>query len=373
MNRIGVSIYMLAVALLAAVCMFAVNAALQPVAPPLKKVLIIGDGNLERWSQVAAGAQAAAHHFGLDVCFETPTSGNSCRDQSDLLCNVDLGPYDGVALYPVDAESQRDLVNDLAGKTKLVTIGRDCNESQRLCHVGFCQDGAGRKVAYIVREMLPIGGQVALLHSSGAANSNVRERLEGFREAWEEWNAGYSPGEAPIVDLHVDSDNVAKTVQDLAHVLQNPKIATIIAFDPLASDLVADALAQTTRSQLLKVVAFEPTSKVLDAIENGRVSFALYDDPYRQGYEAVERLSLYCRGDQSALPVPGRGSASLFGEIVDKENLASFRRRTGRLSDSARYTAVRTKESRRNLDFTIPFANTLGEMFHLPFVASVLE
>lgn len=373
MSRVGLLASVATVLLLAGVCMFALNTALQPVAPPLTKVLLVGDGNTEEWSSVTAGALAAALHFGLDVRFESPQQSDARNEQSRLLSEVDLSSYAGVAVSPVNSELQCDLVNDLADGTKLVTYGKDCGNSRRLCHVGYYQDSTGRMVAHIVRQNLRPGGQVAILRSSDAANSNVRERLEGFRAAWEEWNVGHPSGEVSIVEVLIDSRNETQASQDLARAVQSPRLATVVAFDQSASDLVADTLAHAVHSNLPNVIAFEPTAKVLDAIESGRVSFTVYNDPYRQGYEVVERLSMYCTGDETALPVPGHGSSALFGEIVDKHNLAEFRRRTGRLPEPARVTAAQTKTSTLNLDAKTLIPNTLGETLHLPFFASVLE
>lgn len=373
MNRPGIAAYTIIVVLLAAVCMFALNSALQPVAAPLRKVLIIGDGRTETWPSMTAGARAAALQFGLDVCFERPKPGDSCNDQSRLLSELDLSPFAGVAVSPVNPDTQCDQINDLAGRTNLVTFGKDCDKSRRLCHVGYYQNGTGRMVAHIVHQTLQPGDQIALLHISDTANSDVRERLEGFRAAWEEWDVGHPSGEVSIVEVLIDSRNETQASQDLARAVQNPRLATVIAFDQSASELVADTLAQTVHSNLPNVIAFEPTAKVLDAIESGRVSFTVYNDPYRQGYEVVERLSMYCTGDETALPVPGHGSSALFGEIVDKHNLAEFRRRTGRLPESARVTAAQARTSTLSLDVESLIPMTLGEILHLPFVASVFE
>lgn len=373
MSRIGLLTSVATVTLLAGVSMLTLNTALQPVAPPLKKVLIIGDGNLEQWSSLKAGARAAARHFGLDVCFKTPEPGDTCNEQSRLLNELDVSPYAGVAVSPVNPELQCDLVNDLADRTKLVTFGRDCDNSRRLCHVGYYQDSTGRMVAHIVCRTLRPGGQVVLLHSSASTDSEIRERLDGFRAAWGEWEAGYPPHAIPIIDVLIDSENETQAAQDLARFVRDPRVATIVACDQPASDLVADTLAKAAQSHPPIVVAFEPTAKVLDAIESGRVSFTIYNDPYRQGYEVVERLSMYCTGDETALPVPGHGSSALFGEIVDKHNLSEFRRRTGQLPESARVTAAQARPSTLSLDVETLIPKTLGEILHLPFFASVLE
>jgi ABC-type sugar transport system substrate-binding protein len=73
------------------------------------------------------------------------------------------------------------------------------------------------------------------------------------------------------------------------------------------------------------VLAFDSSAAVFDAIEDGRVCSAIVDDPYRDGFEAVERLAMYARGDEFSLPIAGFGNVPLTGEVVRKENLASFR------------------------------------------------
>jgi ABC-type sugar transport system substrate-binding protein len=105
-------------------------------------------------------------------------------------------------------------------------------------------------------------------------------------------------------------------------------LALLVAFDTKSAESALKAMATWPESKRIPIVAFDPSAVVLDAIEDGRVTSALLNDPYQDGYEAIERLAIYSRADEAALPIPGFGYIPRNGEIIRKANVADIRRRT---------------------------------------------
>jgi len=77
------------------------------------------------------------------------------------------------------------------------------------------------------------------------------------------------------------------------------------------------------------------------------VDFAINDDAYRDGYEAVKQLARYCRSGPTELPAAGHGNIRLCGEVVHKTNLADFRRRTQPRPVRAIAAVAQLKQSQR--------------------------
>ena len=178
---------------------------------------------------------------------------------------------------------------------------------------------AGAKAAWIARRELTRDGQIALLTTAASSGQDeiVRERLTGFQEVW----ATHADNAAhyPIMVVPVDADG------SLSKTLSNPKLALIVAFDVEAAELAIKATASRPESERIPIVTLDTSEIVLDAIEDGRVSSAVFNDVYEDGYEAVRRLAMYSREDEAGLPTPGCGTFPRNGEIVSRSNVADVR------------------------------------------------
>lgn len=331
MNRFKIAGCFFIVTLLTATCMYALNAVLEIPVGPRPRVLFIGSGTGEYWQRTLAGARAAARELGIELHAETPTPNNLVDQQMAIVRKFNPADYDGVAFSPADPESQLELINDLARRTKLVTVDKDCDKSQRLCHVGFCQVTAGVRAACLVRAELSRPGKVPLLttkFSDVALNVSVSERLAGFKEQWTMQDGLDRSKSCSIIEAAVDSKNFEQLSHALSATMADPELAFIVAFDTGATEFAISALATLPRKRCVPIIAFDHSGAIFDAIDDGRVYSAIFDDPYRDGYTAIERIGVYTRDSADALPVPGHGRFPLVGEVVRKENLADFRRRT---------------------------------------------
>lgn len=285
------------------------------------RVLLVGHADGDQWQRLLSGARAAAKDYSVDLRTEEPTVESAAAQQSAWLQSLSTADCDGMVVAMEEPASQVELVNDLAKRTKLVTIGNDTKNSRRLCHVGFNQNGAGFKVAWMARQAISHEGDVVLLTSEASDSQSkiVRERLAGFQDGWEASDGGVS--RHPVVIIAVGDGS------GLSQALANPKLALIVAFDVASAEAAIRATASQPDSACTPIYALDSSNAILDAIEAGRVSLALLNDPYEDGYEAVGRAAKYCHADDLSLPSPGCGSALRSGEIVEKSNVAEIRSR----------------------------------------------
>ena len=288
----------------------------------LPRVLLICSATDEAWQRTLVGAREAAKEFGVELRAEAPAPDQTVEQQSELVRKIHPAEFAGIAISPEDAAAQVEVINDLASRTKLVTIGNDAENSKRLCHVGFCQTNAGAKAASMVREGLTRPGQVVLLTTVASTGRNeiVRERLAGFQEKWAE-DRDYA-SKYPAIAVSIDGND------SLLEALADPKLALIVAFDVEAADSVIKATSAWTESKRIPIIALDTDEMILAAIEDGRVWSAVFNDPYEDGYEAIHRLAIYSRDDETSLPGPGGGSIRRSGELVRKADVADVRRRT---------------------------------------------
>ena len=310
------------VSTLVATCMYALTTTLKPPLGHPSRMLLVGSDVNENWQRTVAGARAAAQELGVELMVQTPTPEKLTDHQASIVRRINPADYDGVAISPAGPKLQVELLNDLAGRTKLVTVDRDDRELQRLCHVGYSQMNAGHLVAHLVGEQIKHRGKIVLLattFSDDVQNSNVCDRLAGFKEIWGPCGQDETMP-CPVVEVNTDSDLTATLV--------DPGVATIIALDSKAAESALKALAVISNPRPVPIFSFDLNNVILDAIEDGRVRSGIFDDPYRSGFYAIQRLGAYRRTDKDSLPVPGYGTYFLVSEVVTKENVADFRRRT---------------------------------------------
>jgi ABC-type sugar transport system substrate-binding protein len=155
----------------------------------------------------------------------------------------------------------------------------------------------------------------------------VNERLAGFKEIWGQCGQ-VDEMPCPILQVATDPTNLEPVSQDLSATVADPELAFIVAFDSKAAECALKALASRSETRRVPIIAFEPNQAIFDGIDDGRVCSAIFDDPYRSGFTAIQRLGLYRGAVKDTLPVPGYGSFFLASEVVHKENLADIRRRT---------------------------------------------
>ncbi len=311
-----------AVATVFLVCgVYAVNTFVKNTNEEKPRVLMISSVSGEPWQRTLVGARAAAKEFGVELRTEAPASNQTAEQQSEYVRSIRAADFDGIAISAEDPASQVELINDVAKHTKLVTLGKDTEGSKRLCHIGFDQIGAGAKAAWFARCKVEHAGQIMLLTTAAPSSQSeiVRQRIVGFQEGWSRYAESAGPYSMVTVSIGADANGATK--------LSNPKVALIVAFDVEAAESAIAAAASQPEAERIPIIALDTSEIVLDAIEDGRVSSAVFNDAYADGYEAIQRLALYSREDEAGLPTPGFGTIPRCGEIVQKSNVADVRGR----------------------------------------------
>ena len=328
MNFVKTAGTVLFLAVFVAAGMYGLTTTLDPHPHPHARFLFVASASGEWSERTVEGARAAAEKLGIELDVLTPGATSSANQQaalSERLCHTN---YDGVALSPADAKSPLELINDLARHAKLVTLDHDCDGSNRLCHFGYSQFNAGAVAARLAEGRMPPPGKVAILsttHSDATAQQRVGERSAGFADSWKSDN--YRAMYRPIVEVTLDATGRSTNSNSLAATLADPNLAMIIALDVESAESALAALATLSVARRVPMITFDPNETIFDAIQDGRVTCAVFDDPYRSGFAAIEKLGVYSSGGRYAIPIPGRGTYVLANEVVSAQNLTEVRRR----------------------------------------------
>ena len=330
MSRSRVALWSVLLVALAGAIGYRLSELRQPPPPPPVTIAFVTGGDAGYWTMTVNGAQAAARNDRVDLKLQMPADNESVEQQNELLTKLDLAKLDGVAISPLDAEGQTELINKIGEKTKVVTFDSDAPDSKRLSYIGTSNFSAGRTCARLVNEALPQGGKVAVLLAN-LTKDNLRDRKSGFEERIAQYADDVEPGAAPkyvVVDYLLDNGSPEKCVANIRDTLsKHADLACFVGMNATHGPLLVKTLDEAGKLGQIKLVTFDVADETLEGIESGHIYATVAQDPYQFGYKAVSVLASLARGDETGLPIVGKGSLSVSAEPVNQSNLAEFRTR----------------------------------------------
>src|SRR5262245_32098814 len=96
------------------------------------------------WTIAEKGAKDAAADPKIDVNVEVRMPPKGVEDQKRMVQELLAKNVKGIAISPIDADNQGDLMEEIATRTNLITHDSDAPKSKRLCYIGIDNYQAGR-------------------------------------------------------------------------------------------------------------------------------------------------------------------------------------------------------------------------------------
>ncbi len=263
------------------------------------------------WDLVRKGAKTAAAKDNVDLVYAADPSASG---QADLVQNAIDQKVDGIAVTLADPDAMRSVVAE-AQRHHIPVVGlnsgiEDWKGMKLLEYFGQDEGIAGRAFG---ERLNRLGAKHALcvIHEQG--NVGLQERCAGLKKAFK--------GRTDL--LYVNGSDMPSVKSTLTAKLQQDhsidEVATLGApFALTAVQAVADAHSKA------KVATFDLNKDMVAAIKGGTVQFAVDQQPYLQGYLAVDGLWLYrFNGNTSG----GGSQPVLTGPaFVDRSNVAAIAR-----------------------------------------------
>jgi ribose transport system substrate-binding protein len=277
------------------------------------KIAYITNGVDPFWNTAAAGVKAAAKEFDADAEVHMPAKG--IVDQKRILESLLAGGVDGIAISPIDAKNQVDLINEACRVTKVITHDSDAPDSQRLCFVGMDNYKAGRAAGKLVKEAVPNGGKV-MLFVGRLEQLNAQQRRQGIidelldRPAPADSSLKFDPPGRPlagakytVLDTRTDNFDYARAKANAEDAITSvPDLACMVGLFAYNPPNCLEALKSAKKNGQIKLVGFDEQAATLQGIIDGDVHGTVSQQPYYYGYHAVRILAALARGDQSVLP-----------------------------------------------------------------------
>jgi len=306
----------------------------EPPPPPPAKIVFVTGGSGWYWQDTIAGAKTAAKDFNAELSIESPAEQENAAQQTAILEAIDAQAIDGVAVSPLDAAQQTELINHLVRDTLVVTFDSDAPESDRQSHVGTTNFSAGRACARVVGEALPEGGKIAVLVAN-LTKENMIDRKGAFQERIAQLADDVDdPATAPkltVVGYLEDEGNDAKCAANIRDALaKDPDVACFVGMNARHGPILVKVLEELGKLGQIKLVTFDTAPETLDAIAAGHIYATLAQDSYGIGYESVRILCTLAHREAVEVPIVGKGSVYSGVDVVRQGDLDEFRQRMRR-------------------------------------------
>ncbi|MFE3771665.1 sugar ABC transporter substrate-binding protein [Streptomyces sp. NPDC059122] len=272
-----------------------------------------GDGDTF-WDIVQKGAQQAADKDNINFVY---AHDKEAQRQSELVQSYIDQKVDGLIVSLAKPDAMKDVVlkAEKAG-IPVITVNSGAEESKAfgaLTHIGQDETVAGEAVG---EELTKRGKQKALcvLHEQG--NVGHEQRCDGAAKTFK----------GDLEKLYVDGTNMPDVQASIESKLQaDPSIDAVVTLGaPFAATAVK---AKEQAGSKAEIDTFDLNAQVASGLKGGSLGFAVDQQPYLQGYQAVDLLWLY----KYNADVLGGGKPVLTGpQVITKQDAAALQQYTQR-------------------------------------------
>ncbi|WP_405773570.1 substrate-binding domain-containing protein [Streptomyces sp. NBC_01538] len=232
------------------------------------------------WERVQMGARAAAAKDNIELTY---ASDPDAAAQADLVRDAVRDKADGIALTLAKPEAMKSAVSR-AKAAGIPVVGlnsgiRAWRSTGLLEFFGQDESTAGRALGAKL-DALKVKHTLCVIHEQG--NVGLEARCAGVKKTF----VGRTD------NLYVngtDLDEVTTVIT--ARLKQDPSIDEVVT---LGAQFGLSAVKSVSQSgSRAKIATFDLNNDIVNAVRNGDVQFAVDQQPYLQGYLAVDSLWLY--------------------------------------------------------------------------------
>ncbi|MFK0025914.1 sugar ABC transporter substrate-binding protein [Streptomyces sp. NPDC090798] len=275
--------------------------------PRLKIAMVTHSGEGDTfWDIVQSGAKQAATKDNVDFLY---SNDKEAGGQAQLVQAAIDKKVDGIVVTLAKPDAMKDvLAKAQRAGIPVVTINSGAEFSKQfgaLAHFGQDESVAGEAVGEELNNR-GLKKAVCVIHEQG--NVSLEQRCAGVKKTFK----------GTVENLNVDGTNAPATQSSIEAKLQATK--GVDAVVTLGAPIAAVAVkAKTDAGSKAEIDTFDLNAEVVKRLQAKEVGFAVDQQPYLQGYEAIDMLWLYkTNGD-----ILGGGKTVLTGPAIITEKDAS--------------------------------------------------
>ncbi|MFD1881305.1 sugar ABC transporter substrate-binding protein [Paracoccus pacificus] len=244
-----------------------------------------GQANDVYWTIVKNGMQEAAKALGVTVEYQAPETFDVVRMARMIEAATASKPDGLVVSIPDAAALKQPIENAKAAGIPVIVI--DSGEDQvnewglDLFVGGGSEYDNGVRAGKMMGEA---GVKQGLCVNHEVGNVSLDRRCEGFGKGLEE-----SGGKATVVSVTMDPTDASRRVD--AAISTNPDATGILTLGPTVAAPILKMLEDRGTVDKFKLATFDLSPEVLDAVDQGKMMFAIDNQQFLMGYYPVVFLT----------------------------------------------------------------------------------
>jgi ribose transport system substrate-binding protein len=283
-----------------------------------KRIAFIPKGAThEFWKTMQAGAEKGAAEKGVELIWKAPMKEDDRADQIKVVESFTNEKVDGIVLAPLDENALTAPVSEatMAGIPVLI-VDSDIKGSDTVSFIATDNYAAGKTSAERLATALGGKGKVVVLrYLEGSASTMAREKgfLDGAKEKGLEVISDEQYGGATRESAQTASENL------ISRFKSGDGVTFQGIFTPNESTTFGMMRAMESGGLFgkVKLVGFDSSKELLDAVRAGNIEGLLLQDPFKMGYLGVTKMVEHLAGTK---PENKIDSGAVF---VDKTNIDS--------------------------------------------------
>jgi simple sugar transport system substrate-binding protein len=265
------------------------------------------------WSLVQKGAQTAAADFNVNLVYHSPPTTNPQQQASLITEAAAQHPKGLVVTIPDAAVLSGPIKQAVAAGLPVVVMNVGAGVYQQvgaLTYVGQDDVAAGMQAG---KAMVAAGVRKGLCIIHELQNDALVDRCNGFVRAL----AAVGGSVKTIYVNGAQLNSAANAIK--AALTADPSINGVLATGILGFEAAGGALQSLGEFGKIKLGTFDVSTQGLNAVSNGQALFIVDQQPFLEGYDAVQVIAFYVRyGERPAAPILTGPS------LVTKANVAQI-------------------------------------------------
>ena len=252
----------------------------------------------EFWKSVHYGAEKAAQEIGgVEVIWRGPVVESDTGSQIEVVKYMITMQVDGIVLAPNQKGGLVDAVDEAVSEGIPVVIfdsGLDPGP-ELVSYVATDNYKGGQLAADQMAEAIGEKGNVILLRYL-AGSESTEQREQGFLDGLEKY-----PDINVVSSDQRGGDNATSSKEKVDQLLQlyGQDLAGIFAVCEPNANGTLEALRNAGVNKQVKMIAFDPSDALIEALRDGSCSGIVLQDPVQMGYQSVKTLVAALDGQEA--------------------------------------------------------------------------
>jgi ribose transport system substrate-binding protein len=265
------------------------------------------------WQSVRLGAEAAGKEAGVEIVWAAPQVETDYAGQATIIEDFVNRKVSAVVLAPTHQKAIVPAAEKVtAAGIPLVVMDSGLDYDKRVSYVATDNTLGGVLAARKLGELLGGKGKVAVVGIAPGSGSGL-EREGGFQDTIKK----EFPGIEMIGLQYCDSDRAKALAVAEDFLTRAPDLAGMFASNESSAVGVFRAIEGRGRKGQIKVVGFDASPDLLDAMRAGTIDALVVQNPFRIGYDGVKAAVAAIRGQ----PVEKRIDTGVV--VVTRDNMES--------------------------------------------------